>query len=228
MTLLVTSNRRCHQMPRSVSKPDSRNPAVLQFAYAVTRRNTFCLLPPSHLGNANRLTSKRWSLHRHISCLQCKFRLRKLFAGKTGNMEVRYASSDDVPSLAHLMTELGYPTSTEEMTSRMSLVSSRGDHATFVADGNGAIAGMICVSVSPSLYKSDLQGAIVALVVSSDFRGQGVGALLVKRGESWLGESGVKYVTVKPSIYRENAHRLYARLGYEHTGLRFSKNLILA
>ncbi|RWI34069.1 MAG: GNAT family N-acetyltransferase [Mesorhizobium sp.] len=141
-------------------------------------------------------------------------------------MEIRHANPADIPSLAHLMTELGYPTSAEEMTSRMALIRSRTDHAIFVADENGIVTGMIGVSISPSLYQSDPQGAIVALVVSSDFRGKGIGAFLVERGESWLRESGAKYVTVKPSIRREDAHRLYARLGYEHSGLRFSKNLI--
>ncbi|RWJ60824.1 MAG: GNAT family N-acetyltransferase [Mesorhizobium sp.] len=85
------------------------------------------------------------------------------------------------------------------------------------------VAGMIGVSTSSSLYQSDPQGAIVALVVSSDFRGRGIGASLVERGESWLRESGARYVSVKPSIRREDAHRLYVRLGYEHSGLRFSK-----
>lgn len=141
-------------------------------------------------------------------------------------MEIRNANSADIPSLAHLMTELGYPTSTEEMMSRVALIGSRTDHAIFVADENGVVAGMIGVSISPSPYQSDPQGAIVALVVSSDFRGQGIGAFLVERGENWLRESGAKYVTMKPSIHREDAHRLYARLGYEHSGLRFSKSLI--
>ncbi|RWB53802.1 MAG: GNAT family N-acetyltransferase [Mesorhizobium sp.] len=88
-------------------------------------------------------------------------------------MEIRNASPADIPSLAHLMTELGYPTSTEEMGSRVALIRSRTDHAIFVADKNGVVAGMIGVSISPSLYQSDPQGAIIALVVSSDFRGQG-------------------------------------------------------
>ncbi|CAM5542304.1 Aminoalkylphosphonate N-acetyltransferase [Mycolicibacterium aubagnense] len=140
-------------------------------------------------------------------------------------MEIRPAISRDVSSLAHLMTELGYPTSTEEMAARMAALVDRTDHAVFVAVEGALAAGMIALSTSPSLYRDDPQGAIVALVVSSRFRGRGVGALLVEYGESWLRQNGVSYVTVKPSVHREDAHRLYSRLGYEHTGLRFSKNL---
>jgi GNAT superfamily N-acetyltransferase len=138
-------------------------------------------------------------------------------------MLVRHATAADVSALAHLMSELGYPTSLEQMTVRMEAIRERTDYATFVAEANGVIAGMVGVSVSPSLYHSDRDGAIVALVVSSEFRGRGIGALLVERGEEWLRESGVRRVTVKPSTHREDAHRLYVRLGYEHTGLRFSR-----
>src|SRR5262245_39651812 len=140
-------------------------------------------------------------------------------------MQVRHAIAADVPALAHLMSELGYPTSLEEMDARMRGVRDRTDYAAFVAEANGVVAGMIGVCVSPSFYHTDPDGAIVALVVSSEFRGRGIGALLVGRGEEWLRERGVKRVTVKPSTHRENAHRLYARLGYEHTGLRFSKTI---
>lgn len=140
-------------------------------------------------------------------------------------MEIRHPTPDDVSFLAQLMTELGYPTSIEDMAARMTAVGERTDHAVFVAVEDAVVAGMVAVSTSPSLYRNDLQGAIVALVVSSRFRGRGIGSLLVERGEGWLRANGVGYVTVKPSRHREDAHRLYTRLGYEHSGLRFSKNL---
>lgn len=140
-------------------------------------------------------------------------------------MKIRQAISTDCVALAGLMTELGYPTSTDEMAARMQIIADRVDHATFVADANGAIAGMIGLQISPSLYKNDPEAAIVALVVSSAFRGQGVAGLLVERGERWLFTSGAIRVSVKPSLHREDAHRLYKRLGYEHTGARFTKTL---
>lgn len=140
-------------------------------------------------------------------------------------MQVRQATAADLSALVHLMSELGYPTSLEQMAVRMEAIRGRTDYAAFVAEAGGVIAGMVGVSVSPSFFRSDPDGAIVALVVSSAFRGRGIGAMLVERGEQWLRECGVRRVTVKPSTHRENAHRLYTRLGYEHTGLRFSKNI---
>lgn len=140
-------------------------------------------------------------------------------------MDIRPATAADAPALAPLMAELGYPTSAEAMAARLEVLRSRADFATFVAEADGAIAGMVGVTVSPSLYRSDLLGAIVALVVPSEFRGRGIAALLIERGEQWLRDAGARRATVSPSTHREDAHRLYARLGYEATGVRFSKPL---
>jgi GNAT superfamily N-acetyltransferase len=138
---------------------------------------------------------------------------------------LRTATLSDVEELARLMAELGYPATSEDMATRFERVNDRNDYATFVADEDGAIAGMIGLYVSPTLYRDDLDGAIVALVVSSDFRGRGIAGLLIDHGERWLYERGARLVSVKPSARREDAHRLYERCGYEHTGLRFTKVL---
>lgn len=140
-------------------------------------------------------------------------------------IKVRTATLSDAEELAKLMGELGYPATADKMAARLQRVRGREDYATFVADEDGAIAGMIGLYVSPTLYRDDLDGAIAALVVSSDFRGKGIAGLLIDHGERWLYDRGVRLVSVKPSTRREDAHRLYKRCGYEHTGLRFTKVL---
>lgn len=138
-------------------------------------------------------------------------------------MDIRPATAADAPALAPLMAQLGYPTAPEEMAARLEVLRGRADFATFVAEADGAVVGMVGVTVSPSLYRSDLLGAIVALVVSSEFRGRGIAARLVERGEQWLRDAGARRATVSPSAHRADAHRLYERLGYAATGVRFSK-----
>ena len=140
-------------------------------------------------------------------------------------MFVRAALESDVPSLARLMGELGYPTTGEQMAPRFAAIVARSDIATFVAEANGTVAGMIGVSISPSLYRADMAGAITALVVSRELRGDGIAPALVAAGERWLVEHGCERVSVQPSSSRTGAHRFYERLGYEHTGLRFAKSL---
>jgi GNAT superfamily N-acetyltransferase len=138
---------------------------------------------------------------------------------------LRSALPQDIAALAQLIGELGYPTSTEEMARRMAAIADRADIATFVAEIDGVVGGMITLSVSPSLYRSDLLGAITVLVVSPAFRGRSIAPLLVEHGEAWLRAQGAGRAAVHPSTSRADAHRLYERLGYENTGSRLTKSL---
>lgn len=140
-------------------------------------------------------------------------------------MIIRPAHQGDIPALALLMGELGYPTTTEQMAARFAIIAARPDIATFVAELDGAVGGMVGVSVAPSLYRTDMAGAITALVVSPDFRGRGLAPALLAAGERWLRAHGCEKASVQPSASRTPAHRLYERLGYEHSGLRFTKAL---
>ncbi len=56
---------------------------------------------------------------------------------------IREAVQKDVSQLAVLMGELGYSTTTEEMESRFSKISSNSLYNTQVAEMNGVIVGMI-------------------------------------------------------------------------------------
>ncbi|MUO77831.1 GNAT family N-acetyltransferase [Agrobacterium vitis] len=140
-------------------------------------------------------------------------------------MDIRPAMRSDFPMLANLITELGYPSLVEDIAMRMEVIAGRDDYAAFVSVEQTVVAGMIGVSVSPSFYRSGLGGAIIALVVSPDFRGQGIAVSLVAHAEQWLRERGADRVTINPSNHRLPAHRLYHRLGYENTGIRFTKAL---
>ena len=67
--------------------------------------------------------------------------------------------------LAELMTQLGYPTSAEEMAGRMHTISRDETFATFVAAEGNDVLGMIGVSDCPSYEHNDRNGRIIALVV---------------------------------------------------------------
>jgi N-acetylglutamate synthase-like GNAT family acetyltransferase len=56
---------------------------------------------------------------------------------------VREASRDDFENLAHLVTELGYPSSTEDMGRRFEGISADPSYATLVAEGEGKVLGMV-------------------------------------------------------------------------------------
>jgi hypothetical protein len=55
----------------------------------------------------------------------------------------RKALTRDIPKLAYLMGELGYPTSNEEMSIRFKNIESNSSYCTLVAEYNEDVVGMI-------------------------------------------------------------------------------------
>lgn len=58
-------------------------------------------------------------------------------------MKIRKAVIKDVPELASLMEQLGYPTTVESMTVRFHNIESNPSYHTLVAEVNGKVVGMI-------------------------------------------------------------------------------------
>ncbi|MET1162832.1 MAG: hypothetical protein ABWY48_09860, partial [Pseudoxanthomonas sp.] len=55
----------------------------------------------------------------------------------------RLARMEDAAEVARLCTQLGYPTTTDEMTARMGVVISAGDRQVFVVDDGQRLLGWI-------------------------------------------------------------------------------------
>lgn len=129
-------------------------------------------------------------------------------------MEVRAAGEDDVDAIARLAGELGYPVAADEVRKRLEALTGHGAHVLLVAvDGRGSLVGWIQLSEERSLL-SDAHAEITGLVVDAIYRGEGVGQLLVERGESWARERGLTAMGVRSNVLRERAHHFYLRLGY--------------
>jgi GNAT superfamily N-acetyltransferase len=140
-------------------------------------------------------------------------------------VEIRVATDKDIFALASLITELGSPTSPEEMQRRVERVRGRSDVIAFVALAEGSIVGMAGLSVAPSFVRSTPDGQIIALVVAETHRRRGIGRELMKRAEAWLADKGVKRVSLTSGLHRASAHAFYRACSYEQTGLRFVRTI---
>jgi N-acetylglutamate synthase-like GNAT family acetyltransferase len=58
-------------------------------------------------------------------------------------LRIRVAGKEDVGALASLMTELGYPSSVEDMGRRFEGISTDPSYATLVAEREGVVLGTI-------------------------------------------------------------------------------------
>ena len=138
-------------------------------------------------------------------------------------LTIRDAKLSDAPVLAALMCELGYETTSAEMSQRLKFILSDPRYGTFVAETDNEIRGMIGTLTHVSHEHNDLSGKIIALVVLRKYRQSGVGRALIAAAEKDFASRNVSRVTLTTRFEREEAHPFYEALGYLRTGFRFSK-----
>ena len=140
-------------------------------------------------------------------------------------LSVRPATEADAPTLATLMTQLGYPSDAAQVLARLKRSESDPDICALVALHEGMVAGFIGLMIFPSFTHDELHGYIMALVVDEARRGSGVGATLLAKAEAWFAARGVRRATLTTALHREKAHAFYEHLGYEFNGRRYVKAL---
>ncbi len=141
------------------------------------------------------------------------------------DLRIRDAELSDAAELAALACELGYETTGAEMESRLVSILKDPRYKTLVALKNEKICGMIGTFSASSYLHNDLNGRIIAFVVSRESRRRGIGAQLIAAAEKDFARRGITRVRLTTRFERDEAHQLYEKLGYARTGFRFAKNL---
>ena len=127
----------------------------------------------------------------------------------------RAASTADVPMIAALSEELGYPLREDVVRSRMAHLLVLPDHAIVVAEVAGAVRGWVHVHAHRSLVSGE-RADIYGLVVSREVRRRGIGRMLMAEAERWARERGLDLVVLRSNVQRPESHAFYPALGYEH------------
>ena len=135
-------------------------------------------------------------------------------------MQVRRAARHDLPGLAALLGQLGYPAAPEQLERRL----DRLDGELFVADDGGPV-GLAALQVMHVLQRDEPVARLTALVVREDARGRGVARALVAAVEAAAREAGCVQLHVTTANHRDDAHATYRALGFEDTGRRYAKSL---
>lgn len=96
----------------------------------------------------------------------------------------------------------------------------------FIArEADGQLAGYIWVGRNKSGFTGVVQAHILNVLVEEEFRGQGIGVLLMSRAEDWAREHQLKRIGLSVSVSNTAAIGLYEKLAYETETLRMVKNL---
>ena len=144
-------------------------------------------------------------------------------------MQIRPAHATDAPVVNELLDQLGYPQPDIATTAtRIQTWDEDPSSAAYVADAEGNLLGLVAVHLCPFFERPGSWGRIVALVVSEQARGQGVGGQLVSAAESFAISRGCVRMEVTSSDRREVAHKFYRGRGYvDQTGRssRFLRDL---
>ncbi len=142
------------------------------------------------------------------------------------SIAVRSATTADSAAIAELVSALGYPTSPAHMNTRLESIMSDDDYATLVACDGALVVGFIGTRVGP-LYEDDGRyGQIMALAVAAQYRGRGIGRMLVHAAESRFIARDVSVLVVTSGNQRADAHAFYEKNGYTWTGRRFKKMVV--
>jgi GNAT superfamily N-acetyltransferase len=138
---------------------------------------------------------------------------------------IRAATAADASPMAVLLTQLGYPSSAAEVRERLAHILADDQYATFVAEIDRAVVGLVGIRLGTYYEKNGLYAHLVVLVVDERHRGSGVGQALVGAAERWATERKARAVLVHSGTQRRDAHRFYERRGYAATGVRLVKEL---
>ncbi|MFO1054542.1 MAG: GNAT family N-acetyltransferase [Planctomycetota bacterium] len=138
---------------------------------------------------------------------------------------IRKATLADAAPLAHLMTELGHPTTPAELQHRYAAWESEGNIAFVAANDAGELLGVVTLHRMHVLHRPLPVGRITALVVDRRLHGRGIGRRLVSAAEDHLAGLGCGLVEVTSNLRRTDAHAFYERIGYERTSARFAKSV---
>lgn len=145
----------------------------------------------------------------------------------TLTVTVRQMRPEDASAVAALTSQLGYPSTDDEIRRRYDLIKDRWDGRLFVAQHAGtAIVGWIHVQAT-YLLECDARAEIWGLVVAEKARGTGVGRRLVEAAEEWALMRGLGVIVLRSNHLRTEAQGFYEHLGYTVTKTQnaFRKNL---
>lgn len=133
------------------------------------------------------------------------------------NIIIREACPNDYKSIALLnKSEMGYDYPPPETKKNLEKLLSDDTCRIYVAERNGSVIGYIHANNYNLLYAPHMKN-IMGIAVSSDFRRNGAGKLLLAAVEQWANQTGACGVRLVSGASRTGAHAFYRSCGYTET-----------
>lgn len=136
-------------------------------------------------------------------------------------IRVRRMKKKDAADVALLSAQLGYPLSEKQILKNIKAVRKNKEHDAFVAKDNKKITGWIGVA-KIIMIESAPYCEINGLVVDEDYRGKGIGKILIEKAKQWGREKALATMRVRCNVKRTETHSFYTHLGF--TEIKEQKN----
>jgi len=129
------------------------------------------------------------------------------------NLEIGIANLTDSEPITQLSNQLGYPTKSDFISKRLTLILSKPDHIVFVAKQENQVIGWVHAFIAYRVESDDFV-EIGGLVVDKTKQNKGIGSALVNQVHQWSKELNMTQVRVRCNVIREKAHRFYLKNGF--------------
>ena len=153
---------------------------------------------------------------------------------ETGKIKLRHAKEIDVKSIIELQTQLDRPSPKDRYETKKfrNLVKSyiqsnytKGNHGIILAMIGSKIIGMVSFVLLERLNQPLSEFWIPELVISKEYRSQGIGKLLVQKCESLAKRKKCYRIRLESRNDRIDAHNFYKKIGFQQIARVFEKKL---
>src|SRR5436305_4942038 len=124
-----------------------------------------------------------------------------------------------------LLEQLGYPSTPDDVASRLEALLANPDAGVLVAESEGRLLGLAAFQVFVLLYRPRPQCRLTALVVRAGERRRGVGATLVQAVLQGARKRGCSRVELTTRPTRQDALPFYTALGFTERPHRLLRTL---
>lgn len=131
---------------------------------------------------------------------------------------------EDAEAVNTLSQQLGYPLSIQQTHQNITAVLDSHDHTAFVALIETKIVGWIGAAQA-IMIEVPPHCEINGLVIDENFRGRGVGKLLIEKVKQWAREKGNDKLSLHCNIIRADALFFYEHLGFIE--IKQQKNFVI-
>jgi len=147
---------------------------------------------------------------------------------------IREAREDDVPAVVALLAadsvgghgDTTEPAALPDYVRAFKRIARSPNDSLYVAELDGDVVGTFQTTLITTLLgRGVAQLKVEAVHTRSDMRGKGVGAAMMRFAVELANQAGAKSVQLTSNKARRDAHRFYARLGFEESHVGFKMKL---